>query len=66
MLHELQRKQAAILLDRTLDHFAIASNVAIVQDEGQATLEDVEPISKRGCGPSQNRQGKSGFTPRSA
>ena len=39
MLHELQRKQAAILLDRTLDHFAIASNVAIVQDEGQATLE---------------------------
>jgi hypothetical protein len=39
MLHELQHKQAAILLDRTLNHFAIASNVAIVQDEGQATLD---------------------------
>ena len=39
MLHELQRKQATILLDRTLDHFAIASNVAIVQDDGQATLD---------------------------
>ena len=39
MLHELQRKQAAILLDRTLNHFAIASNVAIVRDEGQATLD---------------------------
>ena len=39
MLHELQQKQAAILLDRTLNHFAIASNVAIVRDEGQATLD---------------------------
>ena len=39
MLNELQRKQAAILLDRTLNHFAIASNVAIVRDEGQATLD---------------------------
>ena len=39
MLHELQHKQAAILRDRTLNHFAIASNVAIVQDEGQATLD---------------------------
>lgn len=39
MLHELQRKQASILLDRTLTHFAIASNVAIVRDEGQATLD---------------------------
>jgi len=39
MLDELQRKQAAILLDRTLNHFAIASNVAIVRDEGQATLD---------------------------
>jgi hypothetical protein len=39
MLHELQSKQAAILRDRTLDHFAIASNVAVVQDEGQSTLD---------------------------
>jgi hypothetical protein len=39
MLHELQRKQASILLDRRLIHFAIASNVAILADEGQATLD---------------------------
>jgi hypothetical protein len=39
MLHELQRKQAATLLDRTLNHSAIASNVAILQDDGQATLD---------------------------
>jgi hypothetical protein len=39
MLHELQHQQASILLDRTLNHFAIASNVAIVHDEGQATLD---------------------------
>jgi hypothetical protein len=39
MLHELQHKQAAILPDRTLAHFAIASNVAILRDEGQATLD---------------------------
>jgi hypothetical protein len=39
LLHELQHKQAAIRLDRTLNHFAIASSVAIVRDEGQATLD---------------------------
>ena len=39
MLQELQRKQAAVRLDRTLDHFAIASNVAILPDAGQATLD---------------------------
>jgi hypothetical protein len=39
MLNELQHKQAAVRLDRTLTHFAIASNVAIVQDEGQTTLD---------------------------
>jgi hypothetical protein len=39
MLHELQHKQAAIRRDRTLNHFAIASNAAIVRDEGQATLD---------------------------
>jgi hypothetical protein len=39
MLHELQQKQAAILHDRTLNHFAIASNVAIVRDDGQVTLD---------------------------
>jgi hypothetical protein len=39
MLQELQWKQAAIRQDRTLNHFAIASNVAIVQDNGQATFD---------------------------
>jgi hypothetical protein len=39
MLHELQYKQASIRMDRTLNHFAIASNVAILQDDGQATLD---------------------------
>src|SRR4029450_9392212 len=39
MLHELQHTQASIRLDRTLNHFAIASNVAIVRDEGQATFD---------------------------
>ena len=39
MLYELQRKQAAILTDRTLNHFAIASNAAIVSDEGQAAFD---------------------------
>jgi hypothetical protein len=39
VLHEVRSKQAAILRDRTLNHFAIASNVAIVQDDGQQTLD---------------------------
>jgi len=39
MLNELQHKQAAIRLDRTLNHFAIASNVAIARDDGPATLD---------------------------
>ena len=39
MLNELQHKQAAIRPDRTLDHFAIASNAAVLRDEGQATLD---------------------------
>jgi hypothetical protein len=39
MLYEVQCKQAAVPRDRTLNHFAIASNVAIVQDEGQSTLD---------------------------
>jgi hypothetical protein len=39
MLHELQRKQASVLQDRRLNHFAIASNVAIVAVEGQPTLD---------------------------
>lgn len=39
MLAELQRKQAAVLRDRTLNHFAIASNGAILNDDGQATLD---------------------------
>ena len=39
MLHEVQSKQTAIRRDRRLDHFAIASNVAIVRDEGQSSLD---------------------------
>jgi hypothetical protein len=39
MLHEVQSKQAAILRDRALNHFAIASNVAILEDEEQSTLD---------------------------
>ena len=39
MLSEQQRKQADVRVDRRLNHFAIASNVAIVQDEGQPTLD---------------------------
>ena len=39
MLVELQHQQKTILLDRSLNHFAIASNAAIVADEGQATLD---------------------------
>ena len=39
MLQEVQHKQAAIRLDRTLNHFAIASNVAIIRHEGQAALD---------------------------
>ena len=39
MLRELQMKQAAILRERALNHFAIASNVAIVEDAGQLTLD---------------------------
>jgi len=39
MLNELQHKQATIRLDRTLNHFAIASNAAIIEDAGQATLD---------------------------
>jgi hypothetical protein len=39
VLHEVQSQQAAIRRDRSLNHFAIASNVAVVQDEGQPTLD---------------------------
>ena len=39
MLRELQQRQAAVRLDRRLNHFAIASNAAIVRDEGQTTFD---------------------------
>jgi len=39
MLHELQHKQAAIRRDPRLNHFAIASNAAILPDDSQATLD---------------------------
>ena len=39
LLHELRHRQAAIAPDRRLDHFAIASNVAIIRDHTPATLD---------------------------
>ncbi len=39
MITELRHKQAAIGPYRTLDHFAIAGNVAILEHDGQATLD---------------------------
>jgi hypothetical protein len=38
-LHDLQNKQQMLLSERGLDHPAIASNVAILNDQGQATLD---------------------------
>src|SRR5262249_40067482 len=38
MLHELQHKQASIRRDPTLNHFAIASDAAILPHNAQATL----------------------------
>ena len=39
LLHEVQYKQAQVLRDRRLNHFAIASNTAIVEDAGQPALD---------------------------
>ncbi len=39
MLQELTYKQSRISDERCLDHFAIASNVAILKDDGQAALD---------------------------
>jgi len=55
MLHELQHKQASILRDRTLTHFAIASSAAILCDQGQPALDAcrsfleawLEPVTAR-------------------
>ena len=55
MLHELRHKQASIQHDRTLDHFAIASNAAILPDDRQASLDAcrayleawLEPLAER-------------------
>lgn len=38
LLRELQHAQASILRDRTLTHFAIASNAVVLRDQGQAAL----------------------------
>jgi hypothetical protein len=38
-LHDLQHKQRGLPNERRLDHAAIASNVAIQRDQGQATLD---------------------------
>src|SRR5262249_42922131 len=58
MLHELQRKQASILLDRKLNHFAIASNVAIVADESQATLDACRAYLEAWLRPLADRTGE--------
>ena len=58
MLHELQRKQASILLDRKLNHFAIASNVAIVADEGQATFDACRAYLEAWLRPLANQTGE--------
>ena len=39
MLNELQHQQAVIRHDRRLNHFAIASNAAILRDDSQANLD---------------------------
>jgi hypothetical protein len=39
MVQEVRHKQTEIRRDRKLNHFAIASNAAIVEDEGQGTLD---------------------------
>jgi hypothetical protein len=58
MLQEVQHKQAAILHDRTLTHFAIASNVAIIADEGQATLDACRSYLDAWLGPLAERTGE--------
>ena len=58
MLYELQRKQAAIVLDRALNHFAIASNVAIVADEGQATFDACRAYLEAWLRPLANQTGE--------
>ena len=58
MLHELQHKQASILHDRTLVHFAIASNVAIVRDESQTTLDACRSCLEAWLRPLADRTGE--------
>jgi hypothetical protein len=58
MHHEVQSKQAAILRERTLNHFAIASNVAIVRDEGQATLDACRSYLEAWLGPLAEQTGE--------
>ena len=58
MLYELQRKQAAIVLDRALNHFAIASNVAIIADGGQATLDACRAYLEAWLRPLANQTGE--------
>lgn len=58
MLHELQRKQASVVQDRRLNHFAIASNVAIVADEGQATLDACQTYLEAWLRPLADRAGE--------
>jgi len=58
MLHELQQTQATIRLDRTLNHFAIASNAAIFRDESQATLDACRSFLEAWLRPVAERTGE--------
>jgi len=58
MLHELHHKQAAIRLDRTLNHFAIASNAAILGDERQASLDACRSFLEAWLRPLAERTGE--------
>ena len=58
MLNELQRQQAAIQHDRRLNHFAIASNVAILRDQGQATLDACRSFLEAWLRPLAERTGE--------
>jgi len=58
MLNEMQRKQASIIRDRTLNHFAIAANVAVVSDEGQATLDACRSYLEAWLAPLADQRGE--------
>jgi hypothetical protein len=58
MLRELQHKQASIRHDRSLDHFAIASNAAILPDDCQASLDACRAYLEAWLQPLAERSGE--------